>query len=137
MSQQSVANTPDAFSITEMPDLNKVYSLVKAMYEQNEYKEFASKWLAELQKSIFAWQISDQLLIKRLDFESCYFAAQTLKTKTQHYYFELPKESYEEFKNSVINHLVNMDERTIVTQLSLSITYICEYFFLKLFVCSY
>lgn len=126
MSQPSANPSEESFTLTEMPDIDKVHSLIKAMYEQSELKDFASKWLAGLQKSIYAWQISDQLLIKRIDFQSCYFAAQTLKTKTQHNFYELPKESCEEFKNSLINHLINMDERTIQTQLCLAITYVCE-----------
>ena len=114
-------------TITEMPDLERVHSLIKAMYQQKELKESASKWLEELQKSVYAWQIADQLLIKRLDYESCYFAAQTLKTKIQYNFAELPLESYDSLKNSVIAHLANIDEKVIQTQLSLSITYICEF----------
>ncbi|KAJ6219384.1 hypothetical protein RDWZM_005196 [Blomia tropicalis] len=110
--------------INEMPELEKVHSLIKAMYQQKELKESASKWLEELQRSVFAWQIADQLLIKRLDYESCYFAAQTLKTKIQYNFGELPPEAVDSLKNSVIAHLVNIDEKVIQTQLGLSITYI-------------
>ena len=112
--------------INEMPELEKVHSLIKAMYQQKELKESASKWLEELQRSVFAWQIADQLLIKRLDYESCYFAAQTLKTKIQYNFGELPPEAVDSLKNSVIAHLVNIDEKVIQTQLGLSITYICN-----------
>jgi len=113
-------------TIAEIPDLDKVHSLIKAMYQQDEHKESASKWLEELQKTVYAWQIADQLLIKRLDFESCYFAAQTLKTKIQYNFNELPPDSYCSLKDSVIAHLVNIDEKVIQTQLCLSITYICK-----------
>jgi len=32
---------------------------------------------------VFAWQISDQLLQLNQDMESCYFAAQTMRTKVR------------------------------------------------------
>lgn len=125
---QAVNNGPvPSATITEMPDLDKVHSLIKGMYQQQkDLKESASKWLEELQKTVYAWQIADQLLIKRLDFESCYFAAQTLKTKIQYNFGELPLESYDSLKDSVIAHLVNIDEKAIQTQLCLSITFICK-----------
>ncbi|KAH9506368.1 Transportin-3 [Dermatophagoides farinae] len=107
-----------------MPDLEQVYSLIKAMYEQEECKEWASKWLEALQRSVFAWKISDQLLIKKIDYQSCYFAAQTLKTKILQSYTELPVESYDSLKDSLINHLINMNVKPIETQLCLSLTYI-------------
>lgn len=122
----SVIAPNSGFSITEMPKLEQVYSLIKAMYEQEECKELASKWLEEFQRSIFAWKISDQLLINKIDFQSCYFAAQTLKTKILHSYTELPVESYDSLKNSLINHLINMKMKPIETQLCLSLTYICK-----------
>ena len=125
---------PSSITITEMPDLVKVHSLIKAMYQQKELKESTSKWLEELQTTVYAWQIADQLLIKRFDYESCYFAAQTLKTKIQYNFEELPPESYDSLKNSVIAHLINIDEKVIQTQLCLSITYICKQEFIYLYM---
>ena len=45
----------------------------------NTRKEEASKWLNQLQRSVYAWTISDQLLQRKLDVETCYFAAQTMR----------------------------------------------------------
>ena len=45
-------------------------------------KELASKWLNELQRSVYAWTISDQLLQRKVDVETCYFAAQTMRSWT-------------------------------------------------------
>ena len=53
-------------------------------------KEGASKWLNQLQQSVYAWTISDQLLQRNVDTETCYFAAQTMRTKIQ-YSFQVRK----------------------------------------------
>lgn len=124
---QPISTSGPAATITEMPDLERVHSLIKAMYLQKDLKEQASKWLEELQKSVYAWHIADQLLCQGIDFESCYFAAQTLKTKIQYNFNELPAESYDSLKDSIINHLIRIDEKVIQTQLGLSMTFICKF----------
>lgn len=119
---------PEQPASQEMADFQKVHSLIIAMYSPEERsKAMASEMLENFQKSIFAWKVSDELLIKKLDFESCYFAAQTLKMKTQHYLDELPTESIDSLKESIINHLLTIDHKSIKTQLSLSLVYICKY----------
>ncbi|KAI7697290.1 Transportin-3 [Sarcoptes scabiei] len=126
---QSIQSLPtneagQMIELIEMPELDQVYSAIKSMYEQNKFHDIASKWLEALQRSVFAWKVSDQLLIQKLDFPSCYFAAQTLKTKIQKSFKELPAESYDSLKDSLINHLNNMNERVIQTQLCLCLTHI-------------
>lgn len=112
----------------EMSDLDKVHSLIVAMYSQEEQsKAAASEMLESFQKSIYAWKVADELLIKKPDYESCYFAAQTLKMKTQHHLDELPTDSIDSLKESIINHLLTIDHKSIKTQLSLSLVYICKY----------
>jgi hypothetical protein len=44
---------------------------------------------------VFAWQIADQLLQHSQDVESCYFAAQTMRTKIQLAFHELPPDSHQ------------------------------------------
>ncbi|KAH9394428.1 Transportin-3 [Tyrophagus putrescentiae] len=124
MSQMVNNNGPVSSVITEMPELEQVYSLIKGMYQQNDLKESASKWLEALQKSVYGWHIADQLLIQARDFESSYFAAQTLKTKIQYHFEELPADSYDDLKNSIISHLAKFDEKVIQTQLGLCVTFI-------------
>ncbi len=34
---------------------------------------------------VYAWQISDQILQLNKDVESCYFAAQTMRTKVEYH----------------------------------------------------
>ncbi len=126
MSQMVNNNGPVSSVITEMPELEQVYSLIKGMYQQNDLKESASKWLEALQKSVYGWHIADQLLIQARDFESSYFAAQTLKTKIQYHFEELPADSYDDLKNSIISHLAKFDEKVIQTQLGLCVTFICK-----------
>lgn len=133
MSQLGSNNGP-VTAITEMPELEQVYSLINGMYQQNDLKESASKWLEALQKSVFGWHIADQLLIQARDFESSYFAAQTLKTKIQYNFEELPANSYDDLKNSIVAHLAKFDEKIIQTQLGLCVTFMCTLMFFNLLV---
>lgn len=112
--------------LQESPDLATVYQVIKTLYHDanREGKEAASKWLGQLQNSLFAWKIADELLIAKYDIESCYFAAQTLRTKIQTSFHELPAEAYSSLKDSIINHLKVITESVIQTQLALAITYL-------------
>ncbi|KAI1287085.1 Transportin-3 [Halotydeus destructor] len=109
-----------------LPELSTVYQVIKTLYHDasSEAKENASKWLGQLQGSVYAWKIADDLLIARFDVESCYFAAQTLRSKIQNSFHELPVESYSSLKDSIIHHLQVINESVIQTQLALAITYL-------------
>lgn len=51
--------------------------------------------------------------------ESCYFGAQTLRTKIQFAFHELPSEAHNSLRDSMLNHLRQINEHTntvIVTQ---------------------
>lgn len=117
---------PGQEELTELPDVATVYQVIKTLYHDSncESKENASKWLNKLQTSVFAWKIADDLLMSRADVETCYFAAQTLRTKLQSSFHELPADSYSSLKDSIINHLKTINESVIQTQLSLAITYL-------------
>lgn len=108
------------------PSLETVLQALHALYHGDNVagKEKASLWLGELQKSVFAWQISDQLLQLNRDVESCYFAAQTMRTKIQYAFHELPHSSHQSLRDSLLNHCTNVSSETppvIVTQLSLAL----------------
>lgn len=77
----------------------------------------------ELQRSVHAWEISDQLLQIRQDVESCYFAAQTMKMKIQTSFYELPTDSHASLRDSLLTHIQNLKDLSpvIVTQLALAI----------------
>lgn len=69
---------------------------------------------------MYAWEISDQLLQLKQDVESCYFAAQTMKMKIQTSFFELPPESHNALRDSLLSHIQNLKDLSpiIVTQVS-------------------
>lgn len=108
-----------------MPSLQAVVQAIHALYTQPDTtgKEKASVWLGELQRSVCAWRIADELLQQNVDLESCYFAAQTMRTKIQYVFHELPPESHASLRDSLMEHLAKVSKDTapvIVTQLSLA-----------------
>uniref|UniRef100_A0A3Q1B408 Transportin-3 n=1 Tax=Amphiprion ocellaris TaxID=80972 RepID=A0A3Q1B408_AMPOC len=107
------------------PSLALVYQAVQALYHDPDPagKERASVWLGELQRSMYAWEISDQLLQLKQDVESCYFAAQTMKMKIQTSFYELPPETHNALRDSLLTHIQNLKDLSpiIVTQLALAI----------------
>ncbi|XP_068611179.1 transportin-3 [Brachionichthys hirsutus] len=107
------------------PSLTLVYQAVQALYHDPDPagKERASVWLGELQRSMYAWEVSDQLLQLKQDVESCYFAAQTMKMKIQTSFYELPPETHNALRDSLLTHIQNLKDLSpiIVTQLALAI----------------
>lgn len=69
---------------------------------------------------MFAWEISDQLLQLKQDVESCYFAAQTMKVKIQTSFYELPPETHNALRDSLLTHIQNLKDLSpiIVTQVT-------------------
>uniref|UniRef100_A0A8D3E6L7 Transportin 3 n=1 Tax=Scophthalmus maximus TaxID=52904 RepID=A0A8D3E6L7_SCOMX len=94
------------------PNLTLVYQAVQALYHDPDPagKERASVWLGELQRSMYAWEISDQLLQLKQDVESCYFAAQTMKMKIQTSFYELPPETHNALRDSLLTHIQNLKD---------------------------
>ncbi|XP_028670547.1 transportin-3 isoform X2 [Erpetoichthys calabaricus] len=107
------------------PSLALVYQAVQALYHDPDPagKERASLWLEEFQRSMYAWEISDQLLQLKQDVESCYFAAQTMKMKIQTSFYELPPDTHIALRDSLLSHIQNLKDLSpvIVTQLALAI----------------
>lgn len=53
------------------------------------------------------------------DVECCYFAAQTMRTKIQQSFFELPSDSHVPLRDSLLGHISKITEATnsiIMTQ---------------------
>ncbi|CAH8629184.1 unnamed protein product [Heterobilharzia americana] len=101
--------------------VESVLSAIDALYmnPDTSVKEQASKWLCEFQKSI-----SDQLLYMKRDLNSCYFGAQTIRKKIQCHFTELPVDSHEGLKNSLLEHVCKLSEDTslpIANQLCLAV----------------
>jgi len=68
---------------------------------------------------VFAWKIADEMLHQKRNMESCYFAAQTMRTKIQLSFHELPQEAYTSLRDSLMEHISQINEHTnsaIVTQ---------------------
>lgn len=59
------------------------------------------------------------MLQQKRDLESCYFAAQTMRTKIQMSFHELPAESHNSLRDSLMEHISQVNDATntvIVTQ---------------------
>ncbi|KAG5443995.1 Transportin-3 [Clonorchis sinensis] len=107
-------------------NVETVLRAIDALYlnPDTSFKEQASKWLSEFQKSLYAWEISDQLLYMNRDLNSCYFGAQTIRIKIQCYFTELPTSSHEGLKNSLLEHVKKLNAETsvpIANQLCLAV----------------
>ncbi|CAH1407920.1 unnamed protein product [Nezara viridula] len=108
------------------PSLETVHQAVYALYHNPDpaEKEKASLWLGQLQKSVFSWKIADEILHTSTDVECCYFAAQTMRTKIQHSFHELPPGSHLPLRDSLMDHISKINETTnsvIGTQLYLAL----------------
>lgn len=108
------------------PSADKVYQGVYTLYNNpnNTEKEQAAKWLEDFQKSVYSWSIADELLQQKRDLISCYFAAQTMRSKIQNSFHELPQSSHESLRDALMMHIsqitLNTDKK-IVTQLCLAV----------------
>ncbi|XP_071517144.1 transportin-3 [Panulirus ornatus] len=109
-------------------DINEVLVAVNTLYDaevQDRQKhDQASKWLGQLQRSVQAWKVADQLLHAKRDVNSCFFAAQTLRTKIQLYFGELPVSAHASLRASMLEHLSHITEHTyqgIATQLCVAL----------------
>jgi transportin-3 len=91
--------------------------------KNREDMEKANTWLCKFQNSLEAWEISNQLLHLQRDIETSHFAAQTMRTKIQYSFDELPMATYEALRESLISHLTNLCEspHVVTTQLELAL----------------
>ncbi|XP_020909780.1 transportin-3 [Exaiptasia diaphana] len=109
----------------EKPSVEQVQSVINTLYSNPDphSKEKASEWLGNLQRSMHAWEIADNLLMMNINIETTYFAAQTMRTKIQYCISELQHHQYESLKDSIINHLSNLHSisQPVVTQLCLAL----------------
>ncbi|RVE50748.1 hypothetical protein evm_004658 [Chilo suppressalis] len=110
----------------DTPNMDTVYQAISALYDNPNAseKEKASLWLGDMQKSIHSWKIADDLLQQKKDIHSCYFAAQTMRSKVQHNLSELPSEALISLRDSLVAHLERTSPDTsaaILTQLSLAL----------------
>ncbi|KAK7866974.1 hypothetical protein R5R35_006810 [Gryllus longicercus] len=108
------------------PCLDTVYQAVFTLYHNPDTseKEKASYWLQALQRSVYSWKVADEMLREKRDLESCYFAAQTMRSKIQYSFLELPQEAHISLRDSLVEHIGQVNDATntvIVTQLCLAL----------------
>ncbi|XP_076063895.1 transportin 3 isoform X2 [Oratosquilla oratoria] len=98
-------------------DVNQVYAAIDILYnaelQDRDKRHQASQWLGQLQKTVQAWKVADVLLHDKRDIKTCFFAAQTLRTKIQLFFIELPVESHTSLRDSLLDHLAHITEQTI------------------------
>lgn len=110
----------------EQPTINQVLKKINVLHNHPDVKEkdLASMWLTKFQESPFAWEVSDQLLYQNYNIQASYFAAQTIRKKIQRSFNELPVESHEALRDSLIAHIraITADTKSIIiTQLCLAL----------------
>jgi transportin-3 len=77
---------------------------------------------------VYAWKVADEMLQQKKDLESCYFAAQTMRTKIQLSFHELPVVSHVSLRDSLLDHILQINKNTdavIVTQVFINIKHYC------------
>jgi len=100
---------------------------LQALYHpqvQSEVRQQANKWLEDFQQSTEAWQIADSLLHDpSAKYEAHLFCSQTIRTKCQRDFEELPEGAAVSLRDSVITLLVRYREgpAPVRTQLSLAL----------------
>ncbi|XP_057317211.1 transportin-3-like [Hydractinia symbiolongicarpus] len=109
----------------ERPTISHVYEAIDALYHSPEIhgKEPAGKWLDQFQQSVYAWEIADHLLRENRDNESTYFAAQSMKSKIQYHFAELPIQNHLSLRDSLLDHLYqySLASHATLTQLCLAL----------------
>ena len=73
------------------------------------------------QKTPYAWKISDELLYTKRSIEAVSFASQTIRSKVLYDFAELPAESHNQLMESILRHVMKMDNQVALTQLCLSL----------------
>eukprot|EP00916_Digyalum_oweni_P000545 GHVL01001105.1.p1 GENE.GHVL01001105.1~~GHVL01001105.1.p1 ORF type:complete len:678 (-),score=139.04 GHVL01001105.1:301-2334(-) len=87
-------------------------------------KKEAEIFLTNWQQQVEAWQICDQILCSDAEVEGyvSFFAAQTYRTKIQYDFYQLPTESYNNIKASLITHIQKFSKiNAVLQQLCLAI----------------
>ena len=59
------------------------------------HRRSAEEWLNNFKKSVHAWYITDQILHTDKNEQVLFFAAQTIRSKIQYNFHELPVDSHE------------------------------------------
>ncbi|CAB3404138.1 unnamed protein product [Caenorhabditis bovis] len=82
-----------------------VCGAVNVLYTGGAQTAEAQEFLTRFQESDESWTICDQIIGRHTDSLACYFAAQTLRSKILKRFRQLPPESYEALRQSLLQHL--------------------------------
>ncbi|KAI3438282.1 hypothetical protein D9Q98_000717 [Chlorella vulgaris] len=108
-----------------MATQQQLLSALQALYHGDPaVKDQANKWLEAFQQAIEAWQVSNDILhTPSAGMEAHYFAAQTLRTKVQRDFEELPAGAAGALRDSLVAMLVQhcSGSAAVRTQLCLAI----------------
>lgn len=78
--------------------------------QDKEQRRTAEEWLNDFKKSVDAWYVADQILHSSRNEQVLFFAAQTIRSKIQSSFHELPSGSHESLRNSLMEHLDNLSK---------------------------
>lgn len=89
-------------------------------------KKQADDWLTSFQQTPLAWQVADQLLTRPdMPMQFRFFAAQTMRTKVQFDFYELPGDAYGSLRDSLLGHIErfagNAESQPIHTMLAITL----------------
>ena len=65
----------------------------------------AVKWLAEFESTPEAWSLCDAVLHQNTNEKANFFAARVLKTKMLRSFHELPTDTHDQLRDSLVGHL--------------------------------
>lgn len=88
--------------------MDQALQALQALYSSPDpaTKKQADDWLTKFQQTPVAWQVADALLSQQdAPTEFRFFAAQTMRTKVQFDFYELPAESYCSLRDSMLTHI--------------------------------
>eukprot|EP00054_Salpingoeca_dolichothecata_P024825 m.170523 g.170523 ORF g.170523 m.170523 type:complete len:938 (-) comp25154_c1_seq4:113-2926(-) len=107
------------------PSMEDVVTAVRTLHHNPDRssKLRAGHYLEEFQKSVFAWELADKILHGKISLEASCFAAQTMRSKIQYHFGELPPDSHFDLRDSLLEHIKSFSSGVplIVTQLCLAI----------------
>ncbi|EFJ48285.1 hypothetical protein VOLCADRAFT_48218, partial [Volvox carteri f. nagariensis] len=99
---------------------------LNALYHHDDpkVKDEADRWLEQWQQSLEAWSVADGVLHDpNSSMEAQYFCAQTLRTKVQRDFEELPSDAVDSLRDSLLQLLIRFSKGAppVRTQLCLAL----------------
>ncbi|CAF1268424.1 unnamed protein product [Rotaria sordida] len=97
-------------SSSEVTPENFVRAVQMLYHDQDATrKKIASEWLLNVQSSLYAWSLADQLIRMNQNSEVTCLSAQILRHKIQHNFDELPVEHCKALCDSLLDHLSRIE----------------------------